>query len=154
MKHTVSRAPGRNGVELLQAVFTLLTLTGIYMFSTTYSGNTTSIKDVPAKPIILSSKYWNDKLGYGFTSVAGDTYAKAENGEVDQVEIHPGDGLVYNDQTVRVSFYSTLSIEDIEKKNTRDVPRTYSRLPGGIAMIEGDLSSNRAKTVLATLHSR
>lgn len=63
MKHTDSRAPNRNGVELLQAVFTLLTLTGIYMFSTTYSSNaTTSIKDVPAKPVILSSKYWNDKL--------------------------------------------------------------------------------------------
>lgn len=138
----------------MQAVFTLLTLTGIYVFSTTYSGNTASLWDAPTKPAMLSAQYWNDTIGYGFTSVPGDTYAKVGNGNVDQVDIHPWDGLVYNDQSVRVSFYSTLSIEDIEKKNTQTTPRTYSRLPGGIAMIEWDLSSNRAKTVLATLHSR
>jgi hypothetical protein len=47
-----------------------------------------------------------------------------------------------------------LSIQEIESKNTWNSPRTYSRLPNGIAMIEWDLSSIRAKTVLATLHSR
>ncbi len=154
MKHSVSQRPRNNGVELMQAVFTLLALSGIYVFSTSYTGNTASLWDPPKKPAILSSKYWNDKIGYGFTSVPWDTYVTVWSGNVDQVDIRPGDGLVYNDQSVRVSFYSTLSIEDIEKKNTRDTPRTYSRLPGGIAMIEWDLSSNRAKTVLATLHSR
>jgi hypothetical protein len=154
MKHSVSQRPAKNGVELMQAVFTLLTLTGIYVFSTTYSSNTTSLRDVPTKPAMLSAQYWNDTIGYGFTSVSGDTYTKVGNSNNDQVDIHPWDGLVYNDQSVRVSFYSTLSIEDIEKKNTQTTPRTYSRLPGGIAMIEWDLSSNRAKTVLATLHSR
>ncbi len=154
MKHSVSQRPRNNGVELMQAVFTLMALSGIYIFSTSYTGNTTSLRDVPAKPAILSSNYWNDKIGYGFTSVPWDTYVKVGNGDVDQIDIHPWDGIVYNDQSVRVSFYSTLSIEDIEKKNTQTVPRTYSRLPGGIAMIEWDLSSNRAKTVLATLHSR
>ncbi len=154
MKHSVSQRPGSSGVELMQAVFTLMTLTGIYVFSTTYAGNTTSLRDVPKKPIILSSQYWNDTVGYGFSSVPWDTYLKIGTGEIDQIDIHPWDGVVYHDQSVRVSFYSKLSIEDIEKKNTRDIPRTYSRLPGGIAMIEWDLSSGRAKTVLATLHSR
>jgi hypothetical protein len=53
----------------MQAVFTLLALSGIYVFSTTYTGNTASLRDPPKKPAILSSQYWNDKIGYGFTSV-------------------------------------------------------------------------------------
>lgn len=69
MKHSVSQRPRNNGVELMQAVFTLMALSGIYIFSTSYTGNTTSLRDVPAKPAILSSNYWNDKIGYGFTSV-------------------------------------------------------------------------------------
>ena len=69
MKHSVSQRPRNNGVELMQAVFTLLTLTGIYVFSTTYSGNTASLRDAPAKPAILSAQYWNDTIGYGFTSI-------------------------------------------------------------------------------------
>jgi hypothetical protein len=61
---------------------------------------------------------------------------KEESDEIDQVDIRPGDGVVYDQGSVRVSFYSTLSIADIESKNTGNTPRTYSRLPHGIAMIE------------------
>lgn len=154
MKHTPSQRPRRSGVELIQAVCTLMVLSGIYLFSTTYSGNSVSLRDVPAKPAILTSIYWNDKIGYGFTSVTWDTFDRQGSGGVDQVEIRPGDGLVYDRDSVRVSFYSTLSIQEIESKNTGNTPRTYSRLPHGIAMIEWDLSSDRAKTILATLHSR
>ncbi|MBC7503425.1 hypothetical protein H7169_00440 [Candidatus Gracilibacteria bacterium] len=154
MKHTPYQRPRRSGAEFIQAICTLMVLSGIYMYSTTYSSSTISLRDVPAKPAILSSQYWNDKIGYGFTSVTGDTYTRQGSGEVDQVEIRPGDGIVYDQDSVRVSFYSTLSIQEIESKNTKNTPRTYSRLPHGIAMIEGDLSSDRAKTVLATLHSR
>ncbi len=89
MKHPVSKRPRNNGVELLQAIFTLLTLLGIYVFSTTYVGNTTSLRDVPTKPQILSSQYWNDISGYGFTSIPGDTYIQVASGAVDQIEIHP-----------------------------------------------------------------
>lgn len=154
MKHTVSQRPRQGWIELIQAVCTLMVLSGIYMFSTTYSSDSVSLRDVPAKPAIFSSKYWNDHIGYGFTSIPWDTYAKEGSGTVERVEIRPWDGLVYNDDMVRVSFYSHLSIEEIESKNTQITPRTYSRLPNGIAMIEWDLSSDRAKTVLATLHSR
>ena len=89
MKHPVSQRHNANGVELLQAMFTLLVLSAIYVFSTTYSSNTASIRDIPTKPAILSSQYWNDTIGYGFTSIPGDTYAKTGSGEVDQVTIHP-----------------------------------------------------------------
>ena len=154
MKHTQSQRPRHNGVELIQAVCTLMVLSGIYMYSTVYSSNSVSLRDAPAKPAILTSQYWDDKTGYGFASVTWDTYNKQGSGGVDQVEIRPGDGLVYDRDSVRVSFYSTLSIQEIEAKNTWNSPRTYSRLPHGIAMIEWDLSSDRAKTVLATLHSR
>jgi hypothetical protein len=43
---------------------------------------------------------------------------KQGSGEVDPVEIRPGNGVVYDHDSVRVSFYSTLSIADIESKNT------------------------------------
>lgn len=89
MKHPVSQRHNGNGVELLQAMFTLLVLSAIYVFSTTYSGNTASIRDIPTKPAILSAQYWNDTIGYGFTSIPGDTYAKSGSSEVDQVTIHP-----------------------------------------------------------------
>lgn len=155
MKHSVSQRPRPVGVEFVQAICTLVALTGIYLYSTTYDSNATaSLRDIPAKPAILSSQYWNEKIGYGFNSITWDTYVKQGSGEVDQVDIRPGDGVVYDQGSVRVSFYSTLSIADIESRNTGNIPRTYSRLPHGIAMIEWDLSSDRAKTVLATLHSR
>jgi hypothetical protein len=55
---------------------------------------------------------------------------------VDQIDIRPGDGIVYDDPSVRVSFYTDISIGDLEKSNTTDTPRAYSRLRHGIAMIE------------------
>lgn len=154
MKHTQSQRPRRSGVELIQAVCTLMVLSGIYMFSTTYSSSSVSLRDAPAKPAILTSSYWNDKIGYGFTSVTWDTYVKQGSGKVDTVEILPSDGLNSDQDSLLVSFYPTMPIAEIEATNTWATPRTYSRLPNGIAMIEWDLSSDRAKTVLATLHSR
>ncbi len=68
MKHTVSQRPRRSGAEFMQAICTLMVLSGIYLFSTTYSNSSVSLRDVPVKPSILTSNYWNDKIGYGFTS--------------------------------------------------------------------------------------
>ena len=63
-------------------------------------------------------------------------------------------GLVYSDATVKVSYYKDATLDAVEKIHDSDVARTFSRLPRGIAVIEGDLGSATAKDILATLHSR
>ena len=90
MKHSVSQRPRKNGVELVQACATLFVLFGIYMFSTTYTGNTTPLRDPPQKPVILTTQYWNEKMGYGFSSIPGDSYIAKGSGTTDQVEVRPG----------------------------------------------------------------
>lgn len=85
---------------------------------------------------MLSSSYWNEKLGYGFHGGSGDTYESASTATGDAVDIHSGDGLVYDDHDVRVSFYSQATLSDIQQHHQTTVARTYSRLPNGIAVIE------------------
>ncbi len=105
------------------------------------------------KSISVASPYWNQKLAYGFRGTAGDSYSGTETASSDKV-------LVTNavkkntDSSVRVSFYPDASIDEIEKLHNTDTPRAYSRLSHGIAVIEGDLDSPSAKTILATLHTK
>ena len=55
---------------------------------------------------------------------------------------------------MRVSYYPSLSFDEIEKLHNSDLPKAFSQLSRGIAVIEGDLDSPSAKTILATLHTR
>lgn len=106
----------------------------------------------------MQKSYWNDEIGYGFSAEKDDIFhheiIKNIPIEVDTVGIDTKEGTIFEDARVRVSFYPTLSIEEIEKRHPVDKPRSYSRLSKGIAVIEGDLESHSAKTILATLHSR
>lgn len=154
MKSSPHKRPSSGGVQLVQALGTLAFLVGIYSWSMTFDNNPVNLRTPPQKPAILTSKYWNDNLGYGFQTNAGDKYQATTASGVDQVTIRSGDGEVYRDDNVRVSFYSGTSIEDIEKNHGTNKARTYSRLPNGIAVIEGNLDSPRAKLVLTTLHAR
>ncbi len=153
MKHPVSRKHPWSGVEWLQAVFTLLVLSWIYMASTHFDTYETTLASIPAKPAILSEKYWNDKLGYGFHTEKGSRYESTWDTKKDEVKVSPN-GLVYSDASVKVSYYKDATLESVEKIHDSDVARTFSRLPRGIAVIEGNLSSATAKDILATLHSR
>jgi hypothetical protein len=143
-------------VEWLQAFVTLLVLTGIYYASDNFEAYTAQYKMHSSHSAIeqKSSAYWNDNYGYGFRWVAGDTYIPHSSTGSDQVLVKNNSWLVFQDSTVQVSFYPDATIETIEKKHTRSVNRAYSRLSNGIAVIEWDLASATAKTVLATLHAR
>jgi hypothetical protein len=153
MKHSSNQRHHGYGVEWLQAIFTLVVLSWIAAsvdnfdsYGTTYANNPT--------PKTVSGTYWNETIGYGFRWNGGDIYKSHWGSGVDIVAVSSKDGLVYADSQVKVSFYTKNSIQEIEKVHTENTPRTYSRLPNGIAVIEWDLSSATAKTVLATLHSR
>lgn len=90
----------------------------------------------PMNTAPVSRSYWNDTLGYGFNTGSGDTYNQVSTAVDDKVDIRSSDGIVYDDDTVRVSFYSQASIDDIQQYHREDTPRTYSRLQNGIAVIE------------------
>ncbi len=72
----------------------------------------------------------------------------------DFVAVDPKEGVVFEDAKVKVSYYPSQTIEEIEAKHTAIVPRAYTRLAHGVAVVEGDLGSASAKTILATLHTR
>ena len=96
-------------------------------------------------------------MSYGFRSASGDTYIQTESSkDRDRVLIAKTgtDREVYEKDGVRVSFYPDTPIDQIDKTLDQNSPRAYSRLPNGIAVIEGNLDSPSAKTILATLHSR
>jgi hypothetical protein len=153
MKSSLHKRPSGYGVEWLQAVFTLLVLTGIYFSSGSYA-TTVPPSLTSEKSVEIAVPYWNDAFGYGFQWNPGDTYQSETASGVDQVSVSSSGGVIFEDTTVKVSFYKDTSIEDIEKLHSSDTSRAYSRLPTGIAVIEWDLASATAKIVLATLHSR
>lgn len=135
MNHSLHKRSVGYGVEWLQAIFTLLVLTGIYLSSGSYASsetqNVSSGKSVP-----IAVPYWNNTLGYGFQGNSGDTYKSKSSSGLDQVFVGVSDGVIFEDKKVRVSFYKNTSIEDIEKLHPSDTSRAYSRLPNGIAVIE------------------
>ena len=122
-------------MEWLQAIFTLLVLTGIYLSSGSYASSETQNVS-SGKSIPITVPYWNDMFGYGFQGNSGDTYKSKSSSGLDQVSVGVSDGVIFEDKKVRVSFYKNTSIEDIEKSNTSNTSRAYSRLPNGIAVIE------------------
>lgn len=153
MKHPQYQRHRKYGVEWLQAVFTLMVLTWIYVSMPYFDSYETSLIE-PKSAIPMNRSYWNDTLWYGFNTGSWDTYNQVSTWVDDKVDIRSSSGIVFDGDWIRVSFYSQASIDDIEKYHWDDTPRAYSRLPNGIAVIEWDLASPTAKTILATLHSR
>lgn len=135
MKSSLHKRPSGYGVEWLQAVFTLLVLTGIYLSSGSFATEVTPSLS-SKKSVEIAVPYWNDAFGYGFQGNPGDTYKSETASGVDQVSVNMSSGVVFQDKTVKVSFYKDTSIEDIEKLHPSDTSRAYSRLPTGIAVIE------------------
>ncbi len=154
MKHPQYQRHRKYGVEWIQAIFTLFVLMGIYMSTWRFDSYETSLSTPPSNPIRLVSSYWNETMWYGFVGMAWEQYVWKTTSSSDTVHIKSGTWLIYDDNVLKVSFYPQASIDDIEQYHISNSPRTYSRLPNGIAVIEWDLASPRAKTILATLHSR
>ncbi len=160
MNNSIQRHPRGTGHEWLSAIFTLLVLSGIYFSMNSFSSAAVSYGNgstASGKPLSVSDNYWNDTLSYWFRSSSWDTYIQTGSTDsVDRVLIAKReDGKeVYEKDGVRVSFYPNTPIETIEKSMDQSTARAYSRLPNGIAVIEGNLESPSAKTILATLHSR
>lgn len=153
--HLHNRGKNRYGVEWLQAIFTLLVLSGIYLSSGNFVSENVQIPINEHKPTQISVPYWNNDFWYGFHANPGDTYQNQTSSGIDTVSIKTtASGSIYSDSQVKVSFYPDATIEDIEHNHPADTSRAYSRLPNGIAVIEWNLASATAKVVLATLHSR
>ncbi len=153
--HIHHRGKSRYGVEWLQAIFTLLVLSGIYLSSGSFVSENVQIPLNEQRPTRISVPYWNNEFWYGFHANPGDTYQNQTSSGIDTVSIKTtASGSVYSDSQVKVSFYPDATIEDIEQHHPADTSRAYSRLPNGIAVIEWNLASATAKVVLATLHSR
>lgn len=152
MKHPQYQRHHNYSVEWLQAMFTLMFLVWIYYAMPYFDSYETAL--VPTEKISAPVSYWNESLWYGFQGGSWYVYVPETTTDNDTVQIQSKNGLIYNDSGVRVSFYSDATIDQVEKSHNSDLPRAYSRLPTGIAVIEWDLASPVAKNVLATLHSR
>lgn len=160
MNNSIQRHHSGNSHEWLSAIFTFLVLSWVYFSMWNFSSSAISYgRDDSSSGKILSvnTPYWNDSLSYGFRSASGDTYIQTESTkDRDRVLIAKTgtEREVYEKDGVRVSFYPDTPIDQIDKTLDQNSPRAYSRLPNGIAVIEGNLDSPSAKTILATLHSR
>lgn len=152
MKHHLHMGNRGYAVEWLQATFTLLVLTSIYLSSGSFTIEWTPMIS-KEKSVEIMVPYWNETFGYWFQWNHGDIYMNQTASWVDSVSISSS-GTIYDDEKVKVSFYPNATIEDIEHRHPSEESRAYSRLPNGIAVIEWDLASSTAKLVLATLHSR
>lgn len=156
MKHPVHRHSRRQGSEWISAIFTLLVLVGIYNSTDNFDSYSALFMEPPwgsEKKITVAAPYWNDTLWYWFRSAEWDSYSSTGNAVSDQVMVEPPEVRTSEDGTVRVTFYKDTPIETIEASLTESWPRAYSRLSNGIAVIQWDLDSPSAKTILSTLHS-
>ncbi len=153
MNHPVHKRHHGYGAEWLQALFTLAVLTSFYTMSLSFENKDTWTSWNTQS---WASSYWNPSLKYGFHGNDGDTYKKIRTNASDEVNVTSKKGAwEKKDGPVVVSFYSdNISFENIDKMHDNGNPRAYSRLSNGIAVIEGDLASARAKNILATLHAQ
>lgn len=135
---------------------TLLVLGLLYASRNLFGGEVAngSMPDTPPLPPVQQNSYWNENFGYGFRGENNDLYQSKSFSGVDVVAVDSKEGVLFKDAKVKVSFYSSASIEEIEKMHPIQGDRSYSKLNNGIAVIEGDLDSPSAKTILATLHAR
>lgn len=152
MKHPQYQRHHNYSVEWLQAMFTLMILVWIYVSMPYFNSYETALTPKPEQNSSIS--YWNESLWYGFQWWSWYVYNPKSTQVSDIVQVQMKNGTIYNDSGVKVSFYTNTPIDQVEKKHDSQIPRTYSRLPNGIAVIEWDLASPVAKNILATLHSR
>lgn len=158
MKHLVPRQSQNGKQEWLSALFTLLVLTGIYSSMDHFSSFAKSeSSDTPKSNSweisSVAPPYWNHTMGYGFRSIAWDTYTSSGNQNMDMVQVHPSGLTSTSHKGIRVSFYKDTPINEIDQSLIPGSARAYSRLPHGIAVIQWDLDSASAKTIFSTLHS-
>ncbi len=158
MKHPIHRHHRRQGTEWISAIFTLLVLVGIYSSTDnfdSYSALLASPSGSTQKKLTVANPYWNNTLAYWFRSVEWDTYSSTESEKSDTVTVTESPTRkVSADGKVRVTFYPDTPIDVIDATLPKGMPRAYSRLSNGIAVIEWDLDSPSAKTILSTLHPR
>ena len=157
MKHPIQRHHRWQGTEWISAIFTLLVLVGIYSSTETFDSYSALLSTPPGgseKKITVAAPYWNDTLAYGFRSIEWDSYTSKENAQSDQVTIESATRKVSPDGKVQVTFYPDTPIDVIDASLPPSSPRAYSRLSNGIAVIQWDLDSPSAKTILSTLQPR
>lgn len=157
MVHSYNRDPvrsQRSSVEWVQAITTLAVL--LLIFSMVQGSALSSNRgSEPTTVSYQKNPYWNPWLGYGFEWKKSDVFTPVvRTPDTEKLDIKAQGGTTLQNGSVQVSYYKDQTIETIEKALPSSTPRSYSRLPWGIAVIQGDLSSDRAKLVLATLHSR
>lgn len=142
--------------QIFQAITTLVIISLIYLSSNIFASNNSTFAE--SKPSEMQNypqvNYWNNDFGYGFSSQKNDKITNKTLSWVDQVAVDIREGIIFEDAKVKVSYYPTLTMSEVEKRHTENISRAYSRLNSGIAVIEGDLDSNSAKIILATLYSR
>jgi hypothetical protein len=74
-------------------------------------------------------------LGYGFRSLVGDELRSSGTATVDTVLVRSKDSLE-SGSSVEVSYYKDATIHEVEEKIDDTRPRVYSRLAGGIVVLQ------------------
>lgn len=147
----------KSAAQWIQAVTTLGILVILYSSRNLFGGEvaTGQTPDTPPLQNFPQKSYWNEDFGYGFRGEDTDKYQNHSLSNADFVAVDSKEGVIFEDARVKVSFYPSLSIEEIDQKYLASTtPRAYTRLSRGIAVVEGDLDSPSAKTIIATLHTR
>ncbi|GAB0174811.1 MAG: hypothetical protein HHAS10_06900 [Candidatus Altimarinota bacterium] len=158
MKSSSYRSSGGNNVhEWVSAIGTLLVLGSVYASMDSFSSyapqQTEKVSaNESTSPPSVAPPYWSSTHGYGFRSIAGDVYDASSSNMKDVVSVRGSDSKP-NNTDIKVSYFREGDIESIDKTISPETPRAYSKLSHGIAVIEGNLDSARAKTIFSTIHS-
>jgi hypothetical protein len=147
MKHPPQMRQHGYVAEWLQAIFTLLLLVSL----STYSLQVNDTKEREYSENIRTSSYWDKIYWYGFHGNDQDTYTSYSTKNASIVRVSSPDSL----PEVQVSFYPKWTpdslIHALQRENSPNIMTTISN---GTVIIEWDLSSSRAKNILATLNPR
>ncbi len=158
MKSSSTRVSGWKSLhEWISAFGTLLVLFSVYVSMDKFSSYAPQEEKVKTQQstssLSVAPPYWNTTHGYGFRSIAWDVYEASSSNIKDVVSVKNSNTTAPDTTEVKVSYYKDSSIESIEKNIPPDTPRAYSKLSRGIAVIEWNLDSARAKIIFSTLHS-
>lgn len=149
------QTPQKASVEWVCAIAGLCVLSAIY-FSRNAFENDFAENIAPRNESVnfAQNQYWNEDFQYWFRGENDDKYQNKVMSGADIVAVDSKEGVVFEDAKVKVSYYPQKTIEEVRAIHESDLPRTYTRLSRGVAVVEGDLNSPSVKTIMATLYAQ
>ncbi len=131
--------------QWFQAIITLCVLSCFYISRDYFSADAEKMPKPKTPPIVWAQKqYWGgDETGFA----SGHTLV------ITNKKLSLSEGVVYQKNGVKVSFFRESDPQNIELRIQSDLPRFYTQIDAGTLLVEGNISSSQVDSILRQIQS-